>query len=170
MTTRFFGTAPSTGTPTAYFPPRQFPRAFSLVRALLWVGDPMARQQPTGHPANSTKYKQQRAAFFRSFGQSGICYLCQRPVDMTLSGRHRDGRSVDHVVPVSAGGAFFALENWRLAHRSCNSVKGRSPGPFAPAAPPQDPRWCWSMGGDGWDKASPNGLDCDIPGRTCPHG
>lgn len=89
---------------------------------------PMMFRQPAGHPANSTKYKKLRAAFFRRQGPVGVCAICGRPVNMAISGRHREGPTVDHIVPSSVNGDFWDLQNWQLAHRSCNSAKGRGPG------------------------------------------
>ena len=51
------------------------------------------------------------------------CHLCGRPVDMTLAWPSRDSKSVDHVVPLSKGGAH-ELSNCALAHMGCNSSKG----------------------------------------------
>ncbi len=50
------------------------------------------------------------------------CYLCDQPVDKSLSGRHQMGPTVDHVVPISLGGPH-SYANVRLAHFSCNSRK-----------------------------------------------
>ena len=46
-----------------------------------------------------------------------ICYLCQRPVE-------REDATLDHVQPLSRGGVHTPL-NARVAHRSCNSRKGK---------------------------------------------
>ncbi len=50
------------------------------------------------------------------------CGICGDPIDYTL--RYPDLRSfvVDHVVPLSAGGAD-TLENKQAAHRDCNRAK-----------------------------------------------
>jgi 5-methylcytosine-specific restriction endonuclease McrA len=50
--------------------------------------------------------------------------VCGRWVNQDLSPRHRLSRTVDHVVPLSAGGPPLDRQNLRLAHRSCNT--GRS--------------------------------------------
>lgn len=52
------------------------------------------------------------------------CWLCLRPVNKTLSGRHRLGPSVDHVMPLSRGGDPLDREGLRLAHTGCNSRRG----------------------------------------------
>lgn len=51
------------------------------------------------------------------------CHLCATQVDPTLSGLHEDGPTVDHLVPLSAGG-IDELANVALAHRRCNVARG----------------------------------------------
>lgn len=51
------------------------------------------------------------------------CHLCARPVDPTLYFQHRDAATLDHLIPVSAGGTDEA-SNLALAHRGCNSRRG----------------------------------------------
>lgn len=53
----------------------------------------------------------------------GRCHLCRKRVDMTLSGNDRMGPTIDHLIPVSAGGDDV-ITNVRLAHRSCNCSRG----------------------------------------------
>lgn len=53
----------------------------------------------------------------------GKCRLCGEPIDISL--RHPDPKSasLDHIVPISAGGAH-CMTNVQLAHLGCNSKKG----------------------------------------------
>lgn len=51
------------------------------------------------------------------------CHLCNEPIDPYASGRTRLGLSVDHIVPVSRGGALFDHANTAPAHMKCNSGK-----------------------------------------------
>lgn len=51
------------------------------------------------------------------------CHLCRKPVDMTLSGNDKRGPTIDHLIPLCAGGDDV-LENVALAHRSCNCARG----------------------------------------------
>jgi len=51
------------------------------------------------------------------------CHLCDRKVDMGLSGDHKHGPTIDHLVPISKGGADVE-SNVALAHRSCNCARG----------------------------------------------
>lgn len=51
------------------------------------------------------------------------CWLCQESVDRTLIGSRSEWRpSLDHVIPRSAGGDD-SIDNLRLAHWWCNSVR-----------------------------------------------
>jgi len=47
------------------------------------------------------------------------CHICRTPVDMRLSGRHPQGPTADHLIPVSRGGGDDAF-NIALAHSRCN--------------------------------------------------
>jgi 5-methylcytosine-specific restriction endonuclease McrA len=49
------------------------------------------------------------------------CHLpeCGKKVNMALPGSHPMGPTIDHLVPIAAGG-LDCLTNVRLAHRSCN--------------------------------------------------
>lgn len=51
------------------------------------------------------------------------CWLCAEPIDREATWPAPLSRSVDHVVPLSKGGAH-ALSNVRAAHLRCNLVKG----------------------------------------------
>lgn len=51
------------------------------------------------------------------------CHICQRKVDLSLSGMSKWGPTIDHLIPVSHGGTNDA-ENLALAHRRCNISRG----------------------------------------------
>lgn len=51
------------------------------------------------------------------------CHLCGKRVDRNLPRTHRDGATVDHLVPLSEGGAD-APANVATAHNRCNRGKG----------------------------------------------
>ena len=51
------------------------------------------------------------------------CHLCGEPVCMDVPPTHKRYGTIDHVIPVAAGGQHN-IENARPAHRSCNSSKG----------------------------------------------
>ena len=50
------------------------------------------------------------------------CYLCSTPIRLDVGAPHPLAYSVDHVVPLSAGGRD-ALDNLRCAHLRCNIEK-----------------------------------------------
>jgi len=51
------------------------------------------------------------------------CYVCRRKVDMTLSGNHKWGPTIEHIVAVSLGGTNDP-ENLALSHRHRNTARG----------------------------------------------
>lgn len=54
-----------------------------------------------------------------------VCYLCNLAIDRSLRFPHPRSASVDHVVPLSAGGSN-RYANLRAAHWHCNEAKGDS--------------------------------------------
>lgn len=52
-----------------------------------------------------------------------ICQLCGQPVDRSLTWPHPESKSLDHVVPLVAGGDHSRV-NTQLAHWLCNVRKG----------------------------------------------
>ena len=54
------------------------------------------------------------------------CQLCGRRVDPSVAWPDPMSRSLDHIVPLSLGGAHVP-SNVQLAHLGCNSVKGNRP-------------------------------------------
>jgi 5-methylcytosine-specific restriction endonuclease McrA len=59
-----------------------------------------------------------------------ICQICGGPVDRTVPRSDRAGATIDHAVPLSAGG-LDAPSNVRLAHRACNASRGNRAGQAA---------------------------------------
>ena len=55
------------------------------------------------------------------------CHLCKKPVSKKHNGLHPKGPTIDHLVPVSAGGND-ERDNVALAHRDCN-VRRSNHGP-----------------------------------------
>lgn len=51
------------------------------------------------------------------------CHLCGKSVNMSLSGMHPKGPTIDHLVPLSADGPD-EINNVALAHRDCNVRRG----------------------------------------------
>ena len=52
-----------------------------------------------------------------------VCHICLDVIDLSLPRNSRFGATIDHVMPVSKGGAD-TLENMKLAHWICNIKKG----------------------------------------------
>jgi len=78
---------------------------------------------------NARKSQKRRAAG-RPVGLSDVvaargrkCHICHRQIDLNLSGRHPQGPSIDHILPVSMGGTND-LANLNIAHRVCNTRRG----------------------------------------------
>ena len=53
------------------------------------------------------------------------CHICQQSIDCDLAYPHPQSASLDHVIPLVAGGSHTAL-NLRAAHLQCNMRKGSS--------------------------------------------
>lgn len=52
-----------------------------------------------------------------------VCHLCKGPIDPKVDRRSRLGATIDHLVPLSEGGADDPA-NVAAAHNSCNKAKG----------------------------------------------
>lgn len=50
------------------------------------------------------------------------CQLCHEPIDRAIAWPHPKSPSIDHIIPLSRGGAH-ALSNVQSAHLGCNSSK-----------------------------------------------
>jgi 5-methylcytosine-specific restriction endonuclease McrA len=55
------------------------------------------------------------------------CGICRRKVNRKLSYPHRRSASLDHVVPLSQGGAH-TYANARISHLECNNLRGNRGG------------------------------------------
>lgn len=56
------------------------------------------------------------------------CSLCKKPIDYRLKFPHRMSFSLEHRVPVWAGGSDTDPANLAAAHLSCNSSRGAREG------------------------------------------
>nr|WP_314638686.1 HNH endonuclease signature motif containing protein [uncultured Olsenella sp.] len=57
------------------------------------------------------------------------CHLCGAPIDYDLPPGHPWSFELDHIVPLSRGGAPYDYANCAASHRICNERKGnRMPG------------------------------------------
>lgn len=79
----------------------------------------MARR-PNPRNANGHRARQLRA---RVLAEGGPCGLCGRPVDTSLPAGLPASPEVDHIIPVSRGGAVYDRANAVIIHRACNNWK-----------------------------------------------
>ena len=76
--------------------------------------------------AEKMQLPNERVNPFDIFDRDGWrCHICQEPIDETLCWPHPLSASIDHVIPLSAGGTHTAL-NIRAAHACCNISKGNT--------------------------------------------
>lgn len=52
------------------------------------------------------------------------CGICGEPIDYSLPPLHPMSFEVDHIVPISRGGAEYDPDNCQASHRICNQRKG----------------------------------------------
>lgn len=52
------------------------------------------------------------------------CALCKEPLTAEFAYPHPLSRSVDHIIPIDAGGAPYDLNNLQPSHLGCNRKKG----------------------------------------------
>lgn len=52
-----------------------------------------------------------------------VCALCGKPIDMSLPAQTPMSCEVDHIIPISRGGAPYDIDNLQLTHRRCNRLK-----------------------------------------------
>ena len=52
-----------------------------------------------------------------------ICALCGNPIDMDAPAKSPLSCEVDHIIPVSRGGAPYDIDNLQLTHMKCNRQK-----------------------------------------------
>lgn len=57
-----------------------------------------------------------------------VCAICGEPIDPDLRAPHPRSFTVDHIVPLSLGGAVADPANMRAAHRRCNMKRGTGRG------------------------------------------
>ncbi|MEU6294836.1 HNH endonuclease signature motif containing protein [Streptomyces erythrochromogenes] len=88
-------------------------------------------------PANPRTGRPYRALCAQQRALRMPCWLCGHDIAYEITGpaagRHPDAFTLDHLVPLSKGGALLDPANARSAHRRCNSARGnrltvRTPG------------------------------------------
>lgn len=63
-----------------------------------------------------------------------VCHLCSEAIDLRLPANSADSWTLDHIMPLKAGGDPWDENNLAPAHRRCNSSKGGSDLPQASTA------------------------------------
>ena len=75
---------------------------------------------------NDRAYVQKREALFRQGRKNNTpCHLCGKPIDYDLDWKHPMSKTADHLDAVANGGPMTGP--LALAHRSCNSRRGKKP-------------------------------------------
>jgi endogenous inhibitor of DNA gyrase (YacG/DUF329 family) len=118
-------------------------RPFCSVKCRNLAVYPPRADGATGRAADRMRCAKRRARFVAAvvevvdpdavFERDGwLCHLCGESIDRALTGWDRMGPTVDHLIPLVAGGEH-SYANVAAAHRSCNSRKGASlAAPLAP--------------------------------------
>ena len=81
----------------------------------------MKRNRPDRDGFAHTAYERAKKIIYAS--QSN-CAICGRPVNFDKVFPDPWSPTLDHIVPISKGGAPADLENLQLAHLQCNRKKG----------------------------------------------
>lgn len=92
-----------------------------LVQAVPARAQALARTHPA--PADRSGHKWRVFRHVDVFERDRwICGICNKKVDILLSYPHPMSKSLDHIVPLSKGGAH-SFENCQTAHLRCNLLK-----------------------------------------------
>ena len=78
----------------------------------------------TGRSKDPRRTHAWRKVAAKVLARADACALCGLPLVPDAPPRSRWSSSVDHIVPVSAGGPWFDEHNLRASHYGCNSRKG----------------------------------------------
>lgn len=90
------------------------------------VPPPKPKQRGSVDKTGEATRARLRRVLIKKYGP--FCWLCGKPIDLTI--KHPDPWSFsrDHVIPRSKGGTD-AIRNQRPAHRICNQKRGNKPAP-----------------------------------------
>ena len=97
-----------------------------------------------GKPGDVTRSYRWTQLRKRVLAEEDTCWICGLPLDHGAPPKSRWSPSVDHVIPLVAGGDPYSRHNLRAAHLGCNSRKndkteGYTPGTSTPS--PSSRRW-----------------------------
>lgn len=76
---------------------------------------------PDGSLMDEKLWKQVRKRVIAS--KDPVCAICGNPIDMTAPAKSPLSCEVDHIIPVSRGGAPYDVDNLQLTHAKCNRQK-----------------------------------------------
>lgn len=79
------------------------------------------RVLPDGSVMEDVVWQQVRKRAIAS--KDHICALCGNPIDMDAPPHTPMALEVDHIIPISRGGAPYDLDNLQLTHMRCNRQK-----------------------------------------------
>ena len=80
----------------------------------------MPRARRADHTDAKAAFQKAKKIIFKS---QSCCGICGRPVDFDKKFPDPWSPTIDHILPVSKGGAPATLENLQLAHLQCNRMK-----------------------------------------------
>ncbi len=76
---------------------------------------------PDGSVMEDSVWQQVRKRAIAS--KDPVCALCGNPIDMEAKPYSPLALEVDHIIPVSRGGAPYDIDNLQLTHHRCNRQK-----------------------------------------------
>lgn len=82
------------------------------------------RNRPDHDGVFRTQFYRNKRALFIEAGDSAVCGLCGRAINMNLKYPNKWAPTVDHIIPIRLGGHPADRDNLQLVHFHCNAVKG----------------------------------------------
>ena len=79
------------------------------------------RVLPDGSVMEDVVWQQVRKRVISS--KDHVCALCGNPIDMEAPAYSPMACEVDHIIPISRGGAAYDIDNLQLVHARCNRQK-----------------------------------------------
>ena len=90
-----------------------------------------------------------RKQYARIKARHDDCGICHKAIDYSLPSGHPMGFEVDHIVPISKGGAVYDMDNLQASHRECNRIKSDHMACTGNVTPPLEHSRDWSRVGGG---------------------
>lgn len=87
----------------------------------------MAAKDPRNRGRTGRPWRRTRARMIQLWRQDDApCWLCGQPIDWDLPAQHPMAATVDHLDPLSLGGAPLDTTRMAPAHMGCNARRGNS--------------------------------------------